>query len=54
MSAIDQAGMLVNVTQDDEMQDVYDYDDGLEDGHETDTDVSYLEPLYGTVGDGAS
>jgi hypothetical protein len=37
MSATDRAD-AGNVTQDDKMQDVYDYDNGLEDGHETDTD----------------
>jgi hypothetical protein len=53
MSATDCAD-AGNVTQDDKTQDVYDYSDGLEDGHETNMDVSYLKPLYGTVGDGAS
>ncbi len=37
MSATDHAD-AGNVTQDDKTQGVYDYNDGLEDGHETDTD----------------
>jgi hypothetical protein len=37
MSATDRIDMG-NVMQDDKMQDVYDYNDGLEDGHKTDTD----------------
>jgi hypothetical protein len=37
MSATDRAD-TGNLTQDDKTQDVYDYDNGLEDGHETDTD----------------